>query len=591
MDNVIKRYLKSHPWPVWVVDCHKKVIFINDLYEKLYNLKYEDIKNKSIDEIFPQEIADTYIKHIESCMEKKKLVLVSDFTNKKYKQCNVFPIIDKEDKVLGVAGIIIDVTVEEKIKIDLRKKEDILRTIIDSLPDVIFFKDKYSKYIGCNKSFLEFYETFGINSVLGKTDLEIYPDKEVAKDFLKSDKEIMQQKESVATVDMHFDKLGNPIYEEITKVPVIGEDGEAWGIVGLSRDITAQKKLEERLRYLSYTDMLTGVYNRTFFEERIQELSKEKYFPLGIIMGDVNGLKLVNDSLGHLKGDEFLKSIADILTEVCMNRGDVFRWGGDEFIILLPNTDEQHCEKIVYEIRDKCKGIKYNGYFELSIALGETIMTSTQDEVYKLIKEVEERVYRQKLLEKNSVRSSMMLSLKEGLEAKNMETEEHTERVEIYASVIGKNLGLKTSQMDELLLAARLHDIGKIAIDEEILQKPGRLTKEEFEVMKTHAEKGYRIINAASELVNVAKCVLTHHERWDGGGYPLGIAGEEIPLLSRIISVADSFDVMTHERVYKKAMTKEEAVEELIRCSGTQFDPFIVKIFIDYLKDNEIINC
>lgn len=307
-------------------------------------------------------------------------------------------------------------------------------------------------------------------------------------------------------------------------------------------------------------------------------------------MGDVNGLKLVNDSFGHLKGDEFLKSIAEILTEVCMNKGDVFRWGGDEFIILLPNTDEQRCEKIVHEIRDRCKEIKYNGYFELSIALGETVMTSTKDEAYKFITEVEERVYRQKLLEKNSVRSSMMLSLKEGLEAKNMETEEHTERVEIYARAIGKKLELKTSQMDELLLAARLHDIGKIAIDEDILLKPGKLTKEEFEVMKTHAEKGYRIINAASELVNVAKCVLAHHERWDGGGYPLGIAGEKIPLFSRIISVADSFDVMTQERVYKKAMTKEEAVKELLRCSGTQFDPYIVKIFIDYLTDNEIIN-
>lgn len=162
--------------------------------------------------------------------------------------------------------------------------------------------------------------------------------------------------------------------------------------------------------------------------------------------------------------------------------------------------------------------------------------------------------------------------------------------MEIYARAIGKKLELKTSQMDELLLAARLHDIGKIAIDEDILLKPGKLTKEEFEVMKTHAEKGYRIINAASELVNVAKCVLAHHERWDGGGYPLGIAGEKIPLFSRIISVADSFDVMTQERVYKKAMTKEEAVKELLRCSGTQFDPYIVKIFIDYLTDNEIIN-
>ena len=146
---------------------------------------------------------------------------------------------------------------------------------------------------------------------------------------------------------------------------------------------------------------------------------------------------------------------------------------------------------------------------------------------------------------------------------------------------IGKYLGLEMSRIDELKIAADLHDIGKIGISEEILLKPGKLTEDEYKIIKTHSEKGYRIIKASSELKEVAESVLYHHERLDGRGYPIGLKGEEIPLLSRIISVCDSYDVMTSDRVYKKAMSKEDAIEELKRCSGTQFDPSLVKVFIE----------
>ena len=166
-----------------------------------------------------------------------------------------------------------------------------------------------------------------------------------------------------------------------------------------------------------------------------------------------------------------------------------------------------------------------------------------------------------------------------------METQEHTDRVAQYAYKIGKELDFSISDLDELYLVANFHDIGKIGINEDILLKPSKLTSEEFEIMKTHCEKGYRIINALGELENVAKCVLTHHEKYDGTGYPLGLSKEDIPLISRIISVADSYDVMTTERPYKKAMSKTEAIAELKRCSNTQFDPKIVELFI-----NKVIN-
>lgn len=579
-------YLQNMPWSAWIADKDKKIIFINKAFERKYNLNLEDVKGKNYEEIFPDEVISVYNKKTKESLKKLQIDVYDKTTREIKEECYAFPITDEEGQTNAIGGIIVNVEDEKRREMELQNQKSILRTIIDALPEAIFYKDKDSRFIGCNKNFSDYYKQFGVDDVIGKSDLEIYPDKEVAENFIKIDKEIMKSKQAKYIEGMTLDSSGNRVIEESFKAPVINEDGQVWGVVGLARNITNQKNLEDRLRYLSYNDALTGIYNRTYFEEKIRELNNEQHLPLGIIMGDVNGLKLVNDSLGHLEGDKLLKSIAGVLNKACGDKGYVFRWGGDEFMILLPNCNEYSCERMVEKIRSECKKDDYS-YIELSIALGEVVKHSLEEDIDKCIKEVEERVYRQKLLEHNSVRSSMMNSLKKSLEAKNMETEEHTERVESYALEIGKRYGFKSSQMDELMIIARLHDIGKIAIEEDILLKPGPLTTNEFEVMKTHAEKGFRIINASSEIINVAKCVLTHHEKWDGSGYPLGIAGEEIPLMARIIAIADAYDVMTHDRVYRKAMNKEEAIKELKRCAGTQFDPVLVELFLKCLDNNE----
>ncbi|MEG1254363.1 HD domain-containing phosphohydrolase [Clostridium sp.] len=584
--NLGELCLQSMPWPIWIEDMDTRILFLNKPYEKLFNVDFLRVKGKTNIEVFPLKVAELYNDQIRICLEKMTTCTYENIINNRMKQCHMFPIADEDGQVKFVGGIIVDIEDEMQKEIELKYQKNILRTIIDSLPEAIFYKDKECKYIGYNKNFEDYYKNFGVNEIMGKTDLDIHPDRSIAEKFIIEDKSIMKSKKAKYIEGVTFDKYGNKMDEESFKVPVIDENGETLGIVGLARDITPTKKLEEKLRYLSYTDSLTGLYNRTYFEEKIEELNKEEFLPLGIIMGDVNGLKLVNDSLGHFEGDNLLKSIANVLKNVCGDKGFVCRWGGDEFMILMPNCNDNSCEKVVEDILDKCKNNDYK-YIELSIALGDVVKYTLEDDTYKYIKEVEERVYRQKLLKKNSVRSSMMNSLKKSLEVKNMETEEHTERIEQYALEVGNRLGFKNSEMDELVIVARLHDIGKIAIEEDILLKPGPLTDEEFEIMKTHTEKGYRIINASSELVNVAKCVLTHHERWDGKGYPLGIEGQEIPLMARVISMVDAYDVMTNGGVYKKAMSKEESIKELKRCSGTQFDPSLVKLFLEYLEEVE----
>ena len=583
-DNFFKSFLDNSPFPIWIEDITTKIIYFNNAYEKMFNISLSKVIGKTNMESFPDELANKYNEQISLCIKLKSPLKFEDKVNDRYIECSMFPLKDSTDSIFAIGGILIDITERKENETSIKVQKNILRTIIDALPEAIFYKDRNSKFIGFNKNFEEFYNKLGITDILDKTDLEIYPNKDIAQQFIDLDNELMTKKESRYSQYTINNPDGTITIEESIKVPVINDKGEAWGIVGLARDITSSKMLEEKLTHLSYTDILTGLYNRSSFEEKIRELDDEHSLPLGIIMGDVNGLKLINDSLGHLEGDKYLKDISNIIKASCNNLGFAFRWGGDEFVLLIPNCDEKICDKVIETILDRCS--KHNHDFvNLSIALAQSIKHTKDDDIYNCIKEVEEKVYRRKLLDKKSVRSTLIDSLKRGLEEKNMETQEHTDRVAQYAYKIGKELDFSISDLDELYLVANFHDIGKIGINEDILLKPSKLTSEEFEIMKTHCEKGYRIINALGELENVAKCVLTHHEKYDGTGYPLGLSKEDIPLISRIISVADSYDVMTTERPYKKAMSKTEAIAELKRCSNTQFDPKIVELFI-----NKVIN-
>lgn len=581
MDFVVayKTFLKDLPWPVCIEDTDGSILYVNTTFEELFHIISSDIEGKSIERVLNFES----IVNCDSKIKGDDLSIVKARIKDKVYKIYAVPLKDEDNKVYSVCRIIVDITERIDREVKLKKQTSILRTIIDALPESIFYKDKESKFIGYNKTFQEYYNAMGVSEILGKTDVEIYNDKDIAEDFIKLDQEIMKTKK-IKYYEQHVkDNLGDDIIEECVKIPVIDDEGEAWGVVGLARNITERKAIERRLRYLSEVDILTRLYNRYSFEEKVKELNKEEYLPLGIIMGDVNGLKIVNDTFGHLEGDKLLINTADVLKEICNPNKYIFRWGGDEFMILLPNYDEEKCEEIINRINEKCKEVKHD-FIQINIALGEAVKKTVNEDIYECIKKVEEKVYRKKLLENKSVKNSIINSLKKSLEEKSLETNEHTKRVTTYAAGIGKRLNLKIAELDELMITAQLHDIGKIGIDEYLLKKPTTLTEEEYEIMKTHAEKGYRIINASSDLDNVAKCVLSHHERWDGEGYPFGLKGEEIPLISRIISVADTYDVITNDRPYRKALNHKMAIDELERCSGTQFDPIVVKEFKKFME-------
>ncbi|MBM3700264.1 MAG: diguanylate cyclase, partial [Actinobacteria bacterium] len=381
-------------------------------------------------------------------------------------------------------------------------------------------------------------------------------------------------------------KDGNIIWTEQNIVPVYEQKNMITLIDCIVQDITERKEAEDKIRYLSFHDCLTDLYNRAYFEEELKRLDTRRQLPLSFIMGDVNSLKLVNDTFGHQEGDNLLKKVAELMKSFCRKEDIIARWGGDEFAVLLPQTQRGYAEEIIARIKEACR--KTSRYkIPISISLGVASKEKVSQTIESVISEAEDNMYKSKLLEKKSIAGSVIASLTATLFEKNIETKKHTIRVREAALSIGRALSLSQGQLDNLSLLSTLHDIGKIAISDELLTKKDSLTKREWDIVKRHAEIGFNICESSPQLAHISETVLAHHEWFDGSGYPQGLRGEEIPVESRIIAIADSFDVMTHKQPYKDLLNKEDAVEEMKRFAGLQFDPKIVEKFLKIILCQE----
>lgn len=470
---------------------------------------------------------------------------------------------------------------------EYKNKLTLLRTIFDSTNDWIFYKDFYGRYLGCNKAFEKFH---GLNEddLIGKYSSDILTE-EVAVLAQEYDKIIMEEKVPVKYEQTHTYPSGKNVILEMLKTPYYNEKGKVQGIICVARDITERKVKEDEIVYLSYHDALTGLYNRVFFQiESARLLASQNNLPLSVIIGDINGLKLINDAFGHDKGDELLIGAANVFRD-CLRITDIIcRIGGDEFAILLPNTSEYETGLLFNKINSKFskEAAKKNNVLNYtSISIGYATKTDDDNSLSNVIKAAEDVMYRRKLLSRKGTHSAVLTYIKTSLHEKSNETQQHCERMVVLAESLGQALELKQSELDTLELATNLHDIGKLSIDLSILAKPDKLDEKEWEAIKTHPEVGSRIAQAIPDLQPVSEIILSHHERWDGKGYPRGLAGEEIPLLARIVTLVDSYDAMTEDRVYRKSLSKEEAISQILDLAGQQFDPKIAEIFV-----NQVLN-
>jgi len=346
-----------------------------------------------------------------------------------------------------------------------------------------------------------------------------------------------------------------------------------------------RKQAEERLRFLSLHDALTGLHNRGYFEETLSRLKENHHIPIAIVVCDIDGLKLVNDTMGHRAGDELLITAARIIRMV-VREGDVtVRMGGDEFAVILHGMDEVGadalCERIRIEIAQYNK--KSDG-MPLSMSLGCAIAYDETIQLQDLLQQADNYMYREKLQQSRSAHSDIVQTVIKMLEARDFITEGHTDRVEILVSKMAAQLGFPKQIINELSLLSRFHDIGKVGISDNILFKPGPLTSEERKEIERHCEIGYRIARCSSDLLPIADLIFKHHEWWNGNGYPLGLSGEQIPMECRILAIVDAYDAMTSDRPYRKSMRHDMAIAELQRNAGTQFDPKLVESFINTIK-------
>lgn len=345
----------------------------------------------------------------------------------------------------------------------------------------------------------------------------------------------------------------------------------------------------EKMSYISTHDTLTKAYNRTYFEQYMQEMSQKPHRKMGVFICDIDGLKLANDLAGHAYGDELLQHLAGSLRKACPDPALLFRMGGDEFLIIVEETEENTLHQIKQRIRRNVEedGSRFRYIVPLSVSVGYAILDTAKSTLKEAIKTADNLMYREKLLHTQSRRSGLVQTLRSALEARDHITEGHARRLQALAVALARRVGVPEQRLPDLQLFAEFHDVGKIGISDAILFKQGPLTPDEWSEMQTHCEIGFRIAQSTTDLLPISLLILKHHEWWNGAGYPLGLAGEDIPIECRILAIVDAFDAMTNERPYRNALTAKHAIGELTSCAGRQFDPELVKVFVRMITGQE----
>ena len=582
---------ESLPGYLYVYEESGRLVKWNKKHETMTGYTSEEISHMTLEKWFDQEDIVRVNAAVQDVFKKgyaeveAKLILKNGGTMMT-RSSGVPLILDGKKYFVGIG---IDITELKKVEEILRQQNDLFISLLKLLPVGVFMVDAAEgKPLVVNE--------------MGKALLGsgILPDanehnlSEVYMAYKGDTRKHYPTAEMPITLGMkgihaHIDDMvverpdGTRKLLEVYGTPVEDKDGKPWASLVTFLDITERKKAENELIYLAYHDQLTGMFNRRFFEETLKTIDQKQNLPLSIIMCDINGLKLVNDSFGHEVGDALLRRAATTIRKACRPKHIVSRTGGDEFAVLLPRTKADETIDIVTKI-EKLASLEHVANIELSIATGYETKTSEKQSITEILANAENHMYRQKLYARSSIKGKTIDIILKTLFEKSSREAEHSVRVSKICRAIASSMRLDKEAISRVSAAGLVHDIGKIGINENILNKPSSLNDYEWGEMKKHPEIGWRILSASNEFFDLANFILNHHERWDGQGYPNGVKQEKIPIEARIITLADAFDAMTSKRSYRPAMSDEQATDEIRRCSGTQFDPRIVDSFVKYLK-------
>jgi len=591
---------------IFILDLYGNFVSLNKVAQSVFKYSLADLANINFREL----VAPDYIYLIEDILanitdENSSINYELDIVAKDGAHVPLelrVRQLSKNGRAYALQGIARDITERKLMEDQLRLTNRYLLDIIEFLPDATFVINQDKEVIAWNKAIVEMTQ-FPPHQILGqKNYAHSIPFYGYPRPML-SDCLTLPLHELEARYPFII-KEGDSLYTEVTAPklnggegayiwakasPLYDSNGNITGAVETIRDISDRKQFEEQLKYMSLHDTLTSLYNRTYFEEEVKRLEVSRHKLIGLIICDVDGLKLVNDTLGHEAGDRLLIQVAKLLKS-CFRADDVVaRIGGDEFAILVPGCNANNLESAYSRIKTAVH--RYNSStpdIPISLSIGFAIRNNpelTMNEVFQI---ADNNMYREKLHSSQSARSAIVQTLMTTLKARDYITEKHTGRLREIVVLMAQHINLPEHRITDLKLLAEFHDIGKVGISDHILFKPGPLTVQETQEMRRHSEIGYRIALSAPELVPIADWILKHHEWWNGQGYPAGLKENEIPLECRILSLADSYDAMTSDRPYRKAMSKKDALEEILRFAGIQFDPHLAKLFVELIQNNSL---
>jgi diguanylate cyclase (GGDEF)-like protein len=460
----------------------------------------------------------------------------------------------------------------------LQQSQSRNQALIDALPDLIFRFDQQGNLLEF-RSGSDFEPYIDMTPNLGRNVQEFLP-QAIAQKYKEH---LVQSFRSQSTQYFEYDiELEGTLKWREVRMMVCGANDA----IAIVRDITERIEMERKLKYLGLYDRVTGLYNRASFEEELDRINQNGQFPVSIIACDIDGLKLVNDTLGHQAGDELLMNAAQLIRSCFREHDLVARVGGDEFAVIVFDQASDEIEMLCHNLRQQVKLFREeNTQIPISISVGLAERQQPEQNMREVFKAADDNMYREKLHSSQSTRSAIVQTLAKAMEVRDFVTDGHADRLQDLVVELALAAGVTESKLSDLRLLGRFHDIGKVGIPDHILFKPGRLTDEEFEIMKRHCEIGYRVAQASAELAPIADWILKHQEWWNGQGYPLGLQGENIPVACRILAIVDAFDAMTNDRPYRKAMNRSEAIAELERCAGSQFDPDLVEIFKNLVEN------